>query len=102
MVRQLAVARREGDRGVDDRRAGGPRRLHERARVLQHPGLLHHLLDRAVQSAALRGEVVLVLDQDDGSVLGIDWHGSLLVGDDSLPTLTPGASHEMRRSGRWN
>jgi hypothetical protein len=41
-----------------------------------------------VEGAALRGEVVLVLDQDDGGALGIDSHGSLLaVGGERLPTV---------------
>jgi hypothetical protein len=41
-----------------------------------------------VEGAALRGEVVLVLDQDDGGALGIDSLGSLLaVGGERLPTV---------------
>jgi hypothetical protein len=33
-----------------------------------------------VQGSALRGEVVLVLDQNEGGALRIEWHGSLRMG----------------------
>src|ERR1039458_53787 len=52
-----------------------PRLSHEPASVLEHSGLLHHVGHGAVQRAALRGEVVLELDQHDGGSLRIDRHG---------------------------
>src|SRR5918999_5623595 len=76
---KLAVARYVGDRRVDDRRPGGSRGLHQPARVLQHPGALHDVADRVVQGAALGGEVVLVLDQNDGGALRIEGHERLLM-----------------------
>jgi ATP-binding cassette, subfamily B, bacterial len=63
---ELVVAGRERDRRVHDRHAGRAGGVDHPARVLQHVGLVHHLGDRAVQDAAVGGELVLVLNQHDG------------------------------------
>jgi len=58
------------------------------ARVVEHPGLLHHALNSAVQRAPLRREVVLELDQHNGGALGIDGHSRLLSKGKLRPTVT--------------
>jgi len=63
---------------MHDRHTGGPGGIDHPLGVGQHVGLVHHVFDRAVQDAALGGEVVLVLDQHHGGGLGVDRHAGLL------------------------
>jgi len=57
---------------VDDGGARGTGLLHQFHGVLEHAGRLHHRRDSGVQGATLSGEVVLVLDEDDGGAGRID------------------------------
>ena len=69
---QLGVPGGEGDRRVHDRDAGGARPVDERNGVGEHPGLLHDPLDCAVEDSALGRELVLVLDEQQRGLGGVE------------------------------
>ena len=72
---ELVVAVGERDRRVHDGGTGLARCVDDALGVVEHAGLVHDPLDGAVQHAAFGGEVVLVLDEDDGGGGRIDGHG---------------------------
>ena len=71
LAAELAVAFDERDGGVHDGAACLARLLHRLDGVLQHVVLFHNALHGIVERAALRREVVLVLNQDKRRSLGI-------------------------------
>ena len=73
MRADLVVALGEGDRRVHDRDTGLACRVDQLLRVGEHVGLVHDLLDRAVEDAAVRGcdDSRVTLDADlTGAPLG--------------------------------
>src|SRR6185312_11339477 len=99
LVAELAVAGREGDRRVDDGRAGLARLVGHATRVGEHAGVVHDALDGVMQGAPIAREVVLVLDQDDGGLSGVDIHGGLPWVGWEVKSSADGARDTRRRAG---
>ena len=104
VLADLAVALGKADGCMHDGHASLAGRVHDPSGVGQHVGLRHDLLDRAVQDATLRGEVILVLDQDHCGRRWIDGHGSAprLCGFEGMLLAgapVSGATHGVRAGG---
>ena len=57
-----------------------PRLVGELGRALEHSGGGHRLLDGVVELAAFRGELVLILDQEQRRLRGVDGAAALRLG----------------------
>ena len=77
LVRVIARVLLERDRRVDDRDALIARLVGELGRALEHSGGGHRLLDGVVELAAFRREFVLVLDEEQRSLRGVDGAAAL-------------------------
>ena len=74
----------ESDRLIDDRGAERPRLFHGLDRVRQHVGLIHDGLHGLMQRAAVRGEIVLIFNENDRRLFRIH-RASLPIGSTKDP-----------------